>query len=99
MSDGTRPSGTLLGRDDELRTLARLLDDVATDRPSVVVVHGEAGQGKTVLLDWAARTARERGFTVLRATGIEFERGLAFSGLIAVLRPLLAATGCERTSR
>ncbi|HEX6417574.1 MAG TPA: ATP-binding protein, partial [Acidimicrobiales bacterium] len=86
---GTRPSGTLHGRDAELAALDRLLDDVATDRASVVVVRGEAGAGKTVLLDRVAATARDRGFTVLRATGVEFERGLAFSGLIAALRPLL----------
>lgn len=86
---GTRPSGTLYGRDVELAALDRLLDDVATDRASVVVLHGDAGAGKTVLLDRAAATARDGGFTVLRATGVEFERGLAFSGLIAVLRPLV----------
>jgi hypothetical protein len=78
-----------LGRQAELGVLTRVLDDIATDRASVVVVQGEAGQGKTALLDWAAGAARGRGFEVLRVTGIEFERGLAFSGLTAVLRPLL----------
>ena len=66
---GTRPSGTLHGRDVELAALDRLLDDVATDRASVVVLRGEAGAGKTVLLDRAAATARDRGFTALRRPG------------------------------
>ena len=78
-----------VGRQDEIRVLAGLLDDVAGDRASIVVVRGEAGQGKTALLDWTADAARARGLAVLRATGIEFERGLTFSGLTAVLRPLL----------
>ena len=69
--------------------LGGLLDDVPGDSTAVLVVRGEAGQGKTALLDWMAAEARERGFEVLRATGVEFERGLPFSGLTAVLRPLL----------
>ncbi|HEX6418922.1 MAG TPA: LuxR family transcriptional regulator [Acidimicrobiales bacterium] len=84
------PSGTLVGRDDETRALALLLDHVPlTDVDAVAVVSGEAGVGKTALLDWLAATARDRGVTVLRASGVEFERGLSFSGLVAVLRPLL----------
>jgi DNA-binding CsgD family transcriptional regulator len=79
-----------LGRHAELARLGDLLDAVGPAGPSVVVVQGAAGQGKTMLLDWTAGAARERGLRVLRATGVEFERGLAFSGLTAVLRPLLA---------
>src|SRR5215510_195664 len=79
-----------LGRDAELRALRRLLDDAAAGHASAVVVGGEAGQGKTLLLEWATASAAELGFTVLGATGVEFESELAFSGLTAVLRPLLA---------
>jgi DNA-binding CsgD family transcriptional regulator len=81
-----RPA-TITGRDHERQALARALDTLSSAATSVVVT-GEAGQGKSALLRWLARSARNRGFTVLRATGVEFERGLAFSGLTAVLRPL-----------
>jgi hypothetical protein len=84
--------GRVRGRQAELGALVALLDRVtATDSDDVaaLVVRGEAGQGKTALLDWLADAARDRGVTVLRATGVEFERGLAFSGLTAALRPLL----------
>ena len=80
---------TPLGRDPELRSLSSLLDDVIAARSSSVVLGGSAGQGKTVLVDWTVDEARRRGCEVVRATGVEFERGLAFSGLTAVLRPLL----------
>ncbi len=78
-----------LGRDAELAALAGLLDAVAAATSRVMVLGGEAGLGKSALLDWTIREARDRGFTVLRATGVEFEQGLAFSGLSAVVRPLL----------
>ncbi len=78
----------------ELGVLAGLLDRVPAvgdddAAAAAVVVRGDAGQGKTALLDWVADAGRDRGFIVLRATGVEFERGLAFSGLTAALRPLL----------
>lgn len=81
--------GHPMGRAGELAALAGLLDAVASATSRVMVLTGEAGLGKSALVDWTIREARDRGFTVLRATGIEFERGLAFSGLSAVVRPLL----------
>jgi predicted ATPase len=77
------------GREDELATLGAMLDAVAEATSQVTVLSGEAGLGKSSLVDWTIREARQRGFTVLRATGVEFEKGLAFSGLSAVVRPLL----------
>ncbi|HET8620724.1 MAG TPA: AAA family ATPase [Acidimicrobiales bacterium] len=78
-----------IGRDAELGALSGLLDEVRAATSRVMVLGGEAGLGKSALVDWTIREARERGFTVLRATGVEFEQGLAFSGLSAVVRPLL----------
>src|SRR5262245_55643098 len=86
---GGTSRGAPLGRDAELRSLRRLLDDATAGHASVVVLGGEAGQGKTALVEWTTATAVELGFTVLGATGVEFESELAFSGLTAVLRPLL----------
>ena len=50
-------------------------------------VQGEPGIGKTALLEWAAGQADE--MRVLRATGIESELELAFSGLAELCLPLL----------
>src|SRR5262249_54090394 len=73
----------------ETRALAGLLDRLdGGDGRAVLVVAGDAGQGKTALLDWTAEAARGAGVTVLRATRGEFERDLTFAGPIAALRPL-----------
>ncbi|MET9290935.1 AAA family ATPase [Streptomyces sp. NPDC003077] len=81
----------LIGRQRERALLERVLESARAGAcGSATVLRGEAGIGKTALLDWAAdRAARER-FTVLRAGGSEAETGLAFGVLHQVLRPLLA---------
>ncbi|MFF1901914.1 BREX system ATP-binding domain-containing protein [Kitasatospora sp. NPDC058218] len=56
---------------------------------SAVLVRGEPGVGKSTLLEWAAREARERGFTVLRAVGAEAETDFAFGALHQALWALL----------
>jgi len=50
--------GQLLGREREREVLDRLLDGVRGRRGGVLVVHGEAGVGKTALLDYAVEAAR-----------------------------------------
>ena len=61
--------GELLGRDDELARLYGLIDGIGR-RGGALVVRGEAGIGKSALLDAAAGRARERGVTVVSATGV-----------------------------
>ncbi|GAA2111199.1 LuxR family transcriptional regulator [Streptomyces synnematoformans] len=56
-------------------------------RSGVLVVRGEAGIGKTVLLEYAGVTAR--GFRVEHAVGVESEIGFAFAGLHQMCAPLL----------
>src|SRR5262245_37869313 len=85
----TPPPPAPVGRDDELLSLGHLLDRVAAAASTVRILTGDAGVGKSALVDWTVAEARARGFTVLRATGIEFEQVLSFSGLTAVLRTLL----------
>jgi hypothetical protein len=53
-----------VGRARELAQLEAFLDDAALGRASVVVVTGEAGVGKTALLDELARRSAGRGFSV-----------------------------------
>lgn len=80
----------LVGRQREKALLARSLRDVHVNRRgSAVLLRGEAGIGKTALLDWAEGQARQNGFTVLRAVGSQAEHGFAFGALHQVLWPLL----------
>ena len=53
----------------------------------MLVVRGEAGVGKSVLLEYAAE--RATGFRVARAAGAESEMELAFAGLHQLCSPLL----------
>ena len=53
-----------VGRSGELARIEALLDRVAKDHASVVVVAGEAGVGKSTLLEAAVDRAAQRGFAV-----------------------------------
>ena len=79
----------LLGRDQEQSFLRSLLDEVAV-HGQALVLRGEPGVGKSRLLSDAARTARERGMSVLTATGVQSEASLPFAGLHQLLRPVRA---------
>ena len=83
---GSNP-GPLLGRDAEIELLASLLDGVQGGG-GALVLYGEPGTGKSRLLAVAAGFARERGFTVLSATGVQSEAHLPFAGLHQLVRPL-----------
>jgi hypothetical protein len=56
----------------------------------VLVVRGEAGVGKTALLE--SLVAGADGMTVLRTRGVESEAELPYAALHRLLRPVLAAT-------
>jgi hypothetical protein len=56
----------LVGRDEELATLRAAFDAAAEGWPTIVLVIGEAGIGKTRLADEAAAMARAAGMRVLR---------------------------------
>jgi DNA-binding CsgD family transcriptional regulator/tetratricopeptide (TPR) repeat protein len=80
----------LFGRDDELARLYGLIDGIGR-RGGALVVRGEAGIGKSTLLEAAASRARERDVTVVSATGIPFEARFAFAGLRELMLPFLEA--------
>ncbi|MFI7575683.1 AAA family ATPase [Micromonospora sp. NPDC049497] len=82
----------LIGRSGEVALLDGFLADSATGG-AALLVSGEAGAGKTALLDLAAPRAAVRGFRVLRAAGVEFESEMSYTGLLWVLTPLLAGLG------
>lgn len=70
---------TLRGRRRECEVLDDLLASVRTGRSRVLVLRGEAGIGKTGLLEHLAGGAS--GFQVARAVGVESEMELAYAGL------------------
>ena len=80
----------IIGRDAGLARL-RALVDPALPAGQVLLVTGEAGMGKSVLLADAAGRARAAGMRVLPVTGRESESRLAFAGLHQLLRPVLPA--------
>jgi DNA-binding CsgD family transcriptional regulator len=79
----------IIGREAGLARLRALVDPVPRSS-QVLVVTGEAGMGKTVLLADAADRARSAGMRVLSVTGRESESKLAFAGLHQLLRPVLS---------
>jgi DNA-binding CsgD family transcriptional regulator len=77
----------LVGRDAELAQIGGLLEHARHGRSGTVVIRGEAGVGKSALLQYAVDNAD--GFTVLRGTGVEAESELAYAALHQILRPAL----------
>jgi hypothetical protein len=82
----------LFGRDAETGELAALIGQAARAGQAIVMI-GEPGIGKTALLGAAAGLARDSGFQVLTATGVESEAQFPFAGLHQLLRPVLGARG------
>ncbi|HWH20874.1 MAG TPA: ATP-binding protein, partial [Solirubrobacterales bacterium] len=77
----------LRGRKTESAELVQMLDAVRAGESRCLVVGGEAGIGKTALVDDAVAAAE--GFRVLRAVGVESEAELAYAGAHQLCRPLL----------
>ena len=78
----------LIGRDPDVEFVRGFVDHAAV-RGGALLVSGDAGVGKTALLDVAALHAEAAGTRVVRAVGAEFEAELGFWGLNLVLHPLL----------
>src|SRR5882672_534946 len=77
----------LLGRGAECEFLEAALADALDGRSRVVVLRGEAGAGKSALLDYVVE--RSDGSCVANAVGIESEMELAYSGLHQLCAPML----------
>jgi DNA-binding CsgD family transcriptional regulator len=86
MSSQGREQG-LRGRGSECATLGRLLSTVQSGTSQVLVLRGEAGVGKTALLQHASDIAD--GFRCIRVTGVECEMELAYAGLQQLCAPML----------
>jgi DNA-binding CsgD family transcriptional regulator len=82
---------TLRGREAECAALDVLLDAARGGESRTVVVRGEAGVGKSALLDHAIGSAQD--FRVLRSVGVESEMELAFASLHQLCAPILDRRG------
>jgi len=85
----------LVGRDAERHVLDALVAGARLGRSGVLVLTGEAGIGKTSLLEYAVSAASSgggaaHGMRLLRARGSEAEHEMPFGGLSQLLRPTLA---------
>jgi DNA-binding CsgD family transcriptional regulator len=75
----------LIGRDPEQRLIEGLLEDARGGTSAALLIRGEAGIGKTAVLEHAAQSS---GFRTLRCTGVESEHEIPLAGLEQLLRPL-----------
>jgi hypothetical protein len=87
MRTPSEPMPTLLDRERERAVLDGLLGDLRLGRGGALVVRGEAGVGKSALLEYMVGAAAD--MRVARAVGVESEMELAFAGLHLLSAPLL----------
>ncbi|AKS31572.1 ATP-binding protein [Mycolicibacterium goodii] len=80
--------GDLFGRVTELSRLTKLLESARAGHSAVVVLRGEAGVGKTALIEDLLSTAS--GVRVLRTAGVESDMELPFAGVHRLISPLAA---------
>jgi DNA-binding CsgD family transcriptional regulator len=81
------PGLLLRGRRDECDALDRLLESVQAGQSQVLVLRGEAGVGKSALLEYLVQ--RASGCRLARAAGVEYEMELAYAGLHQLCAPML----------
>ena len=79
----------LVGRVNELELIRELLRAIEGGESRTLLLRGEAGIGKTALLEAASHLAGER-LLVVRATGVESEAELPYAGLHQLLQPLMS---------
>jgi hypothetical protein len=89
----------LLERDRELERIGECLQRARQGRGGALVVEGQAGIGKTVLLAVARDAAAGEGFGVLRARGAELEREFAFGVVRQLFEPVVAGASQEERSQ
>jgi DNA-binding CsgD family transcriptional regulator len=81
----------LRGRRGECAALDRLVAETRAGHSQVLVLRGEAGVGKTVLLEYLP--GHSPGCRVARAAGVESEAGFPFAGLHQLCAPFLDRLG------
>jgi DNA-binding CsgD family transcriptional regulator len=77
----------------ERRALDQLVDAVGAGESRALVVRGDPGAGKTVLLEYLAERASDSRCQVVRVVGVQSEMELAFAGLHQLCAPMLSRAG------
>ena len=75
----------LVGRDREIAVVRRLLDGLGDGRSATLIVEGDAGIGKTSLVDVAVEEGLARGALVLAGAAHPFERSRPFGAVVDAL--------------
>jgi hypothetical protein len=89
---GRRPA-EVIDRLDERSTLDGLIEAVRAGQGRALLVRGDAGVGKTVLLDHLAERASASGCRVARVVSVQSETELAFAGVDQLSAPMLDHVG------
>lgn len=76
-----------VGRSGERAQLNGMLDRVRAGGSAAILLHGEAGIGKTTLLDYCARHAT--GCHVARIAGVPSELEMPYAGIHQLCKPML----------
>src|ERR687891_1972323 len=87
MGSGLPARKRLWGREHECALLVELVSSVRQGESRSLVLRGEAGIGKTALLEYLVEPGRD--LNVARATGVESEMELAFASLHQLCAPML----------
>ncbi|MEU6058283.1 AAA family ATPase [Streptomyces sp. NPDC047097] len=85
----------LLEREYEIDVLSRRMTSALNGLGSLILIEGEAGVGKTRLLEEARALARAGGARTLTAYGSEMERDFAFGLVRQLLEPALVSAPAE----
>ncbi|MEU6657523.1 AAA family ATPase [Streptomyces sp. NPDC046821] len=85
-SEPSHRRSQIVGRIQDVQWVCRFLEG---DSGRGLHIVGEAGVGKTTLLDAVAEAVGEADCRVLRANGVEFEADVSFAGLHQILTPVL----------
>src|SRR4030088_1018402 len=88
----------LVGRDPQVATIERLLDDAASRRGRVLLVAGEAGVGKSRLVAEARARAAARGFLALQGPCFAPRRAFPSAPFVDLLRGLPVASPADRSN-
>ncbi|MEV0952008.1 AAA family ATPase [Promicromonospora sp. NPDC050249] len=95
MRTSAGPRGLLIGRRHEARRISELTDAARDGRGGALVLRGEAGIGKSALLESVQQGVEQSAqqsvpaFQVIRATGSQYEAELPFAALHQFCLPVL----------
>jgi DNA-binding SARP family transcriptional activator len=93
-------SPTFVGRDAELSQMLAALERLRSGRGATIVVEGEAGMGKSRLLDeFFERAKNLGGVLLLRGREAALGSSVPYAAVAEALRPIVRASGVSGASR